>query len=540
MRFWNAAILLALTAAVLWAGGTSADGPLTLEGRTTSSLTVSWSWNGQTASAYELAWWARGDDEAAAWRSVRKTAAQRRHTIEGLDAGVHYVIRVRALGFDDRPLASLQGTFATNSAVEGQPLDPRLLRGLAERLTLELASSRELCTAGTLTEISWQINGGKPPYTLQVEDSPANADAENIRINCGALSAVEAADEEAALAAKRVTAVVTDARGVRREATIDVARVRALPAPEPRTPSANPTSIGTSWVADEGKNHGVDVHWWLIRWRAASAPSDTEWAYRWFERHPARGIVIGGVGSLSQGTAYAFAFAALRDPIERWTPDALRWSRTLEATTAATPTGVTSVATHDTITVTWDDQPSVDMNVEIIRADGKGRLRGVAARRRDADPPNQLALIDLEPATEYRITLLVGGGGVRPLSTTITATTAAAPVGWQPPARGAQNLRTTATHDTITVTWDAPVPNTRDRWIIYIGHSSWSTPNDYWISAPLTFTLEGLTPSTTYSVKVVHADLYGVEVSTTVTTAPVQDQSPPGSAGTERSARASG
>ena len=410
--------------------------------------------------------------------------------------------------------------------------DPRLWLALIEwrqRLRLELESSRELCTAGTLTEISWQISGGKPPYKLQIEGSPANADAETIRINCGALTKAEAADEDAALAAKRVTATVTDARGARREAAIDVARARALPAPEPRTPSANPTSIGTSWVADEGKHHGVDVRWWLVRWRTASAPSDEEWAYRWFERRPTRGIVIGGVGSLSQGTAYAFAFAALRDPIERWTPDALRWSRTLEATTAATPTGVTSVATHDTITVTWDDQPSVDMNVEIIRADGRGRLRGVAARRRDADPPNQLALIDLEPATEYRITLLVGGGGVRPLSTTITATTAAAPVGWQPPARGAQNLRTTATHDTITVTWDAPVPNTRDRWIIYIGHSSWSTPNNYWISAPLTFTLEGLTPATTYSVKVVHADLYGVEVSTTVTTAaaPAQGQSPP-------------
>ena len=92
-----AAILLVLAAALLWAGGTSADGPLTLEERTASSLTVSWSWNGQPASAYELAWRVRGDDEAAAWRSTRKTAAQRRHTIEELDAGVHYVIRVRAL-----------------------------------------------------------------------------------------------------------------------------------------------------------------------------------------------------------------------------------------------------------------------------------------------------------------------------------------------------------------------------------------------------------------------------------------------------------
>ena len=107
MRIRIAAILLTLTAALLWAGGTSAAGPLTLEGRTASSLTVSWSWGGQPASAYDLAWRARGGDEAAAWRSVRKTAAQRRHTIDGLDAGVRCVIRARALDAADRPLGDL-------------------------------------------------------------------------------------------------------------------------------------------------------------------------------------------------------------------------------------------------------------------------------------------------------------------------------------------------------------------------------------------------------------------------------------------------
>ena len=164
MRIRLAVALLALCAALLWVGLASADGPLTLEGRTASSLTVSWIWNGQPASAWELAWRARGDADAAAWRSVRKTAAQRRHTIEELEAGVRYIVRVRALDANDRPFASLQGVFATSSAATaGQSLDPRLRRGLAERLRLELESSRELCTAGTLTEVSWQISGGTPP-----------------------------------------------------------------------------------------------------------------------------------------------------------------------------------------------------------------------------------------------------------------------------------------------------------------------------------------------------------------------------------------
>ena len=117
-----AAILLTLTATLLWADEASADGPLALEGRTASSLTVSWSWSGQTASGWALDWRARGDDEIAAWRGVRKTAALRRHTIEGLDAGVHYAIRVQALDANDRPLGDLRGVFATSQS------GPRMLR----------------------------------------------------------------------------------------------------------------------------------------------------------------------------------------------------------------------------------------------------------------------------------------------------------------------------------------------------------------------------------------------------------------------------
>ena len=63
--------------------------------------------------------------------------------------------------------------------VERWSADPRLWLALSEwrqRLRLQLESSRELCTAGTLTEISWQISGGKPPYKLQVEGTPVNAE----------------------------------------------------------------------------------------------------------------------------------------------------------------------------------------------------------------------------------------------------------------------------------------------------------------------------------------------------------------------------
>ena len=417
--------------------------------------------------------------------------------------------------------------------------DPRLWLALIEwrqRLRLELESSRELCTAGTLTEVSWAIAGGTPPYALSLEGSPVDVSADNVRINCGALSEAEAADEEAALATKRISAVVTDARGVRREAAIDVARARALQAPSPRGTAVQRTRMATDWVTIGGAHHEADVGWWLMRWRPL-AESDSGWTYVLVEKQRVRNIEIAGFDGLSEGSSYAYAVATLRAPIEQETPDALAWSNESEATTSTTPTGVRATSTHDTTTVTWDDQPSVEhVYVTIIRADGAGRSRRVLIRRRDATVANQAILIDLEPETEYKIRVDVDGDGEAQLGTTIRTTTATAPTIWQPPVRGAQNLSVAATHDTITATWDAPTPNTRDRWIVRVQHPDWPRAYTHWVSAPLTFTLEGLTPGTTYTVKVTHLDLYGVEVSTTVTTAaaPVQSQSPPRYSGTKR------
>ena len=393
----------------------------------------------------------------------------------------------------------------------GKPTSPPLY--------LKLQSSRNLCTAGTLTEISWNISGGAPPYTLSIEDESVDPAADNIRINCGALSEAEAADAEAALAAKRITAVVTDSRGVRREAALDVARARALPAPSPEGTSVQRTSMATNWSTIGGAHHGAGIGWWLMRWRPA-ADSNANWNYTLIEQPRVGDIVIGGFGGLREGSSYAYAVATLRDPIEQTTPDALVWSGEFEGTTSTTPTGVRATSTHDTITVTWDEPPSVRyVYVEFIRADGVGRYGGTTMRRRDATLTDRVTLIDLEPETEYDITVSVDGDVEARLSTSIKTATAAAPTGWQAPPRGAQNLQVSATHDTITVTWDAPVPNTRDRWIVYIGHPSWSMSYARWVSTPLTVTLGPFTPETTYSVKVAHLDHHGTDVTTTITTA---------------------
>ena len=509
-----ATVLLTLTAALLWAGEASADGPLALERRTAFSLTISWSWSGQPASAYELAWRVRGDDDPAAWRSLRKTAAQRRHTIDGLDAGVHYVIRVRPLDPNDRPFASLRGSFATRSAAAGQRPDLRLQRGLAERLRLELEGSRELCTAGTLTEISWQIAGGKPPYKLQVEGSPVNVDADNIRINCGALSEAEAADEAAALAAKRVTAVVTDARGVRREAALDVARARALPAPTGITAGAHRTLGGAYWSSPPTASPDLQPVDYMVRWRIAGSGA---WAY---DAESVRGLPDmrwdWGISDLSEGTQYELAIAALRDQIEQANPEALQWSADMPFATAAPPQNVVAVSTHNTITVTWDAQPGD--RVYSLYARGPHGGKGPSRRSANADT-HQAVFIGLSPDTEFTIQISVVMTEGQETGTSTVVRTKPAPPNWQPLPSKPKNLRTTATHNSITAEWNAP-HDQADGWYLV---SLFDAATGQKIGRPVTIDRTSvifldLLPNTRYEVEITHLGIVHGRVTRVVTT----------------------
>ena len=89
-------------------------------------------------------------------------------------------------------------------------------------LYLKLTSSRELCTAGTLTEISWKISGGTAPYTLTIEGSAVDASADNLRINCGALPTDPRTGELAASQTKTFRGSLRDSRGVTTTATAAV------------------------------------------------------------------------------------------------------------------------------------------------------------------------------------------------------------------------------------------------------------------------------------------------------------------------------
>ena len=401
--------------------------------------------------------------------------------------------------------------------------DPRLWLALIEwrqRLRLELASSRELCTAGTLTEVSWQISGGKPPYALQVEGVPVDVDADNVRINCGARSEAEAADEDASLAAKRVTATVTDARGVRREAALDVARARALPAPLLRRPQVWRTHVIQSWVDVPGARTEGGTARYLIRFRTLGQAA---WSYTLAEQVSPLRLVIAGFGNLTPGVEYEHQVATLRDQIEQLTPHALNWTAKKTATTATTPAGVQATATHNTVTVMWDDQPSVstfyiDLYQGSVNSVGlHGTIDTVVSDARS------FTFTDLDPSTSYLATVSVDGDAEERLSTTVGVTTGQAPPNWTPTERRPVIVQTRATNDTIELSWIAPYAGAPPLYIVEVEHPT--DPRVYveWVH-DTTVTLSRLSPATAYTIRVRHQSLHGGDASVVVTTAPLATQ----------------
>ena len=427
---------------------------------------------------------------------------------------------------------------------EGEPpaerwsSDPRLWLALIEwrqRLRIELESSRELCTAGTLTEVSWEISGGTPPYSLQIEGSSVAADADSVRINCGALSEAEAVDEDAALAAKRVTAVVTDSRGVRRETVLEVARARALPPLQSAeeygdTVSAYRGAMGFEWHAPAAPYSCRNPNCYAIRWRAVGAEA---WAYAPLTHHLGeRSLTFGLVRGLADGVVYEAAGAAMRDPIELQTPEALRWTSPLSGTTLTDPTGLTATATHDTVTVRWNRQPSARFwSVDLYGPDG---ALGQNVERWDTaswgDPAtgvHEVVFRHLPASTRYEVR--VGWNvmeGYEPTSTKTSVETLPLPPGREPLLRGPQNLRATATHDSITVMWDQPFAAVTDPYWLYLfrGDGEYGASRHGTAWHPNTqFTFSGLKPGMAYRVVVVHMAIVRASVEISVTTdAPIE------------------
>ena len=416
---------------------------------------------------------------------------------------------------------------ARNSAGAGRysPHTPEAEATPATALTLSLESSRELCTANTLTELSWTITGGVPPYTLIIDGKKVDPYAEKHQVNCGPLTMDPQTEEPLPNQLKTFSVAVTDAQRTTVSEEVSVSLAPAVPAPTVRSHDAKRFSFTAAWDRVFLDQAGTQASHYLVRWRKAE---QSVWTYIPFtidygEPNYFNPVPAWSRFGLSEGVMYEFSVAPTRAALERHSPNALSWTRVIRARTLSTPTNIMVTATHDTITVSWTATNTAPVRYSVVSGSSEGGVSKSVTL--SPDDPQQITLIRLPPDTLHRLNLSMDASSETALLDVPSIRTLPAPPGWKPLPRGVRNLAATASRDRVTLTWDAPYPDARALYIVSIFEDedeslSQSAIWHEWIFDRTTATFAGLEPGTKYRFKVTHPDGVTVDREISITTPP--------------------
>ncbi len=228
--------------------------------------------------------------------------------------------------------------------------------------------------------------------------------------------------------------------------------------------------------------------------------------------------------------------AYLRHPIEAETPGALNWGETELIERLSPPQNLTATATHDTVTVAFDDQRGYwGAMVSLALRDGSGNLLGLVQRSYyptwseiESGDRHELTFAHLPPATRLTVRVNLGVADLPGTSASTTVTTQPAPANWTPPPSGPQNLSAVATHNSITVSWDAPYQDDAIGYFLQVFEASSgrhiasryaSADQRQWVTYGGHF--ERLKPNTRYRVLAQHEGIPTTRAEVFVTTRPL-------------------
>ena len=398
-------------------------------------------------------------------------------------------------------------------------------------LALELSSSRDLCTANTLTELSWTIAGGRPPYTLSIDGQAVDANAESYRVNCGPIPTDPFTGDPVPNPTKTFHATMTDSQTIPTQAlasaNTSVALATALAPPPGLFIETFAEDFGIIWdeesdtarvVRGLGREAGF-----VVRHRAASSES---WTYS--SRYGAPIIWL-----RPETGEQVLQIAAIRAAIELSTPEALNWGSEQRLARPTVAQNVTVTPTHDSITVSFDRQP----HVRSVGSTGTVTLRSpdhhyLVRKFLDNRQAGRHSVVfeHLPPDTPYHIDITYGQPGFGAIGTDHSVRTAPPPPGYQPPLRGPQNLRATATSNSITINWDPPFEGAESRYLVQIFETSTDTriTSNSFVRAPTTWTTRGqvwpIVAGYSYRISVLHRTIPEAEASVVVT-APLPEES---------------
>lgn len=323
------------------------------------------------------------------------------------------------------------------------------------------------CTAGAMTDVWWEIDGGEAPYRVAVNGRQTPATVVRVEIPCGSRL-----DDQPAWIAEterrmRFDVEVNDARGTVARAALDLVLRHALDPPTNIRISAGfgGRLLGGFAVVDaNGSRRGA--HLSLARWRAVGA---AQWRYQLIS-HRASSDGAWAEFNLetdTRATQYEVQFARLRSDAEQLEPGLLRWSGAQTVTTFATPSNLVANVTHDTVEMHWEpDVPGLYWEARLT-SHGRANARSAVLqgsqylwREIGPEPPYRTVFRALSPDTEY--TVAVGPAnwpseGWLDVATAFDVRTEPAPPGWAEALLPVDSVRTIRwATGRIGVEWGSP------------------------------------------------------------------------------------
>ena len=281
-------------------------------------------------------------------------------------------------------------------------------------LELEVTASRALCSAGSVTDVSWTIRGGVAPYALAIDGQTVDSNASFGRVTCAA-----PADDGLAWllgfdGSQLIIVSAIDSDGAIATASTRVALVGSLPPPVQIGVSSYPTWDGqpvvqAAWLRSPAARR-VASRAFLFRWREQGA---SVWTYEHAEVPARRGKyeISFTLDASQQGEVREFQIAHLRHALDREAPGHLSWSPLDTVTIASPPLELTAAATHDSVTLSWGpDAPGLKYTATI----SVGELRYASGSEvrvsSDDTPPYTAHFGNLLPDTRYIVAVHLNSG----------------------------------------------------------------------------------------------------------------------------------
>ena len=395
-------------------------------------------------------------------------------------------------------------------------------------LRLTLLVEREQCTEGTFTPVTWTITGGTAPYSLTVAGEHVAADEGTVTVPCGELR-----DDRPTLPAT-IEARVADDTGAMSSATAGYMIVPPFHGPlfSERAAGVEPLSLTLTAVRAECTEGTLNPIVWTI---TGGTPPDTLTINEALVNPDAERTTV-TCGNLPDGATEA------SEAITAVVTDADGATVTASAAYAIVPplpapTGLGHYAERTEMSIWWDRVAAAGpvptgsecpCPLYLVRWRVAGTSTWEMALHPDQDAARSgpgRRFYGLSEGTTYEWAVAALRDAIEQetpagltWSPTVTATTVAPPTG----------VRATATHDTITVTWD-PQPGARSFSVSVrapgSGDSQSFTPDG---DAPHRVVFRHLPPGTEYTVRVlVNAGYESPSTQTTVrTSAPPPDWEP--------------